>query len=107
MYATIPLFKFDTNIDLALQENVSDLMYGVFYAPSSPFVKSSGKAEKTMKTACLKAIRKTVGAMESLPNYKLTKVSLKQFYVNGTSVHVSIAAGTDETTINKTIIVRS
>jgi hypothetical protein len=77
-YTTLPILQEVEGVDNALQQNLSDLVYAVFYSDSSELVYAfrNGYMGAAINNACTTAVQAAVRKMEQNSNYVIRTVSI-------------------------------
>lgn len=101
-YFTLPIIEFDSDISPTLQQNVNDVIYGVFYSPSSEFKVGfeGGYSEGDLYSALLTSLESTVKTYENISKagkytYIIDSINIKSFSIVGETVStkMSISSG--------------
>lgn len=123
-YFTLPIIEFDSNIikekigtssehaAWTLQQNINDVVYGVFYSPSSEFKVGfeGGYSEGDLYSALLTALESTIKIYENISKagkytYIIDSINIKSFSIVGDTVSTSmgITSGSLVMPVNLTV----
>lgn len=125
-YFTLPIIEFDTSnvrevttddrgkeyYGYVLQQNVNDVLYGVFYSPSSEFKVGfeGGYSEGDLYSALLTALESTIKIYENISKagkytYIIDSINIKSFSIVGETVstEMSISSGALVMPVNLTV----
>lgn len=77
-YTTLPVIIEVEGVDKKLQQNLSDLIYAVFYSDSSALVQAfrNGYIGEALNSACTEAVTAAVQKLESMKNYVISAVNI-------------------------------
>src|SRR6056297_1063648 len=100
MRVAVELYEYEESISKELQDNVNEILFGVFYAEDSEFVRGKGKVNaNTLKTLCKRRLTHIVQGLEKKDNFKLKEVALTDFFVNGPRIEVGVRGKSEEEVI--------
>ena len=114
-YFTLPIIEFDSDISPVLQQNVNDVLYGVFYSPSSEFKVGfeGGYSEGDLYSALLTALESTIKTYENISKagkytYIIDSINIKSFSIVGETVstQMGITSGSLVMPVNLTVTKR-
>lgn len=94
MYYTLPIIEIDDNISQDLQQNVSDMVYAVFYSSGSSFKAAfnEGYNKEALQNFLFKSIEGYIQDMESNlgSKYVIDEINVDRFEQEGEKVSIII-----------------
>lgn len=104
-YVTYPIIQEAEGVDYQLHQNLSDLVYAVFYSDSSPLVTEfrKGSTGEIISSACAAAIVSAIGKLEEQDMYVIETVNLVSLADTDDILEVVLEVVGQAGTITKTI----